>query len=184
MTASRTHACISNGRSHLRFTVDVKCLRSLTRAILLCLLFLPMVCSAQVLAFIGSPISVERTGISCEELAGPQPEGNALKEVCIDSVFLFRYKVVEAVLGSFENHEIEFLGTYHYSGLPDYVLFDPALLMLKPVRGRLVLQHIENVERQENVWWVCEERNGEEACVKRLSAKESISLIELKTDKK
>jgi hypothetical protein len=134
------------------------------RRLLVCLCLLAASANAQTIAFIGSPRAVELSMHGCDEyLAAPQANGDI---VCLERAFLLRYQVDRHLLGATGAATIEFVGFHHDRGMPNYTLYEPALIVLHRVGRHWLLRRIEFIEQRRGRWWVCEEwpESQEEDC--------------------
>ena len=80
----------------------------------------------------------------------------------MDRAFVLDYAVIEALTGNSKGANIEFIGFYHYGGLPDYTRYDPALVILEASGELMRLRRIDAVEKKDGKWWVCEERSDDD----------------------
>jgi hypothetical protein len=125
------------------------------RPLLVCVCLLAASVNAQTIVFIGSPRAVELSMHGCDEyLPAAQPNGDI---VCLDRAFLLRYQVERRLLGAFAADTIEFVGFHHYRGMPNYTLYEPALIVLERLGGHWLLRRIEFIEERRGRWWVCDE---------------------------
>lgn len=112
-------------------------------------------CFGETLVLVGSPMAAARSDISCADLAVKKPIEKQLDEICMDSVFELRYEIKTVLAGQYSGREVEFYGFYHYQGLPDFTVYDPALLVLDRHPKGLVLRRVEPVTKRDNRWWLC-----------------------------
>lgn len=119
---------------------------------------------AETAAFLGSPRSATLSDIGCEALLDEQ-QGDRLQAVCMSRVFILKYEVVEALVDARKGGRREFFGFYHYRGLPDYVVYDPAFIILKRIKSRWVLDRIDPARRRDGKWWICEEYKDDGDCL-------------------
>lgn len=122
--------------------------------------------ASETLAFIGEAVLAERSKKSCQEyLSKAKNEDGQLEEVCMDRVFNFRYEIKDALIGSSESKEVEFIGFYHYWGLPNYTLLKDALVVLRMSEHGYFLQGVVDATRTANGWVICQDWDeNEEIC--------------------
>ena len=111
--------------------------------LILMIFLLPNLCNAEILAFIGAPISVELLDQSCMDFI-EQPTDSEFEFICMDRAFRLKYRVNEVLHGEVPE-VIEFIGFYHSWGMPDYTTFEPALIILETYKEDLLLVRIDNL---------------------------------------
>ncbi len=124
------------------------------------------------LAFVGEAILAERSKTSCQDyLSKEKDEDGQLEEVCMDRVFKLRYEIKETLIGSESKNEVDFIGFYHYWGLPNYTLLKDALVVLRMSEHGYFLQGVEEVTKSSDGWVVCQEwDDNDEICKRSVSA--------------
>jgi hypothetical protein len=120
------------------------------RYLLLLCLSSVSVAHADVIAFIGSPRAVAVSEKGCQEYVPREV-------ICADRAFILTYDVLERLTAGSRGSVVEFVGFFHYPGLPDYTRYDPALVIVERFGRSLRLKRIEPLERIDGRWWVCEE---------------------------
>ncbi len=141
-------------------------------------MFFTFEAQAGVLAFIGEPIYVEKTDKSCSDYSEKPEPGSGVEILCMDKVFKLKYKIVEIVSGEFSGTTIDFIGFYHYWGMPHYTVYEPALVIVSIEEKHSKLQFIEPVEKNDGIWWFCEEwpeNEEDEDCSKESKAQDVVA---------
>ncbi len=134
---------------------------------------------AEVIAFIGAPLSVERSDKPCVEYIEQPKSESGLEAICMDRVFLLKYEVANVLAGSLQNGPVNFVGFYHYSGMPNYTMYEPALVILSREKNHLQLRYIERAEKRDDNWLVCQEWSEEKEgkCTKEVKAEHFIANV-------
>ncbi|XOV87358.1 MAG: hypothetical protein ACFHX7_20780 [Pseudomonadota bacterium] len=127
------------------------------KIVLALILLVPAIASAEKISFIGSPLKIERSEKSCMEYLPEETDKQGRKAVCMDRAFLMTYEVLESLTIDWDESSVDFVGFYHYWGMPSYATYEPALVVLERVEGNLLLKRIDPVEDTDDGWWVCEE---------------------------
>lgn len=134
----------------------------------------------ELVAFIGSPRAVELSPNDCMHYL-EQPDDKEHDLVCMDRAFVLRYKIDQVVAGSITEPMIEFIGFYHYWGIPHYTQYEPAFVILKPTAGHLIASYIEPVEHSSSGWRVCtevDEDSEDYACLSWQSVESIVQIHE------
>lgn len=111
---------------------------------------------SQTHAFVGSPVGVETTDLSCMDYIEQDPDPN-IEVICLDRVFRLRYRTEDSYFGLQGNPIVEFLSFYHYAVMPDYTIAPHLFLVLDERNGELVAVRRDEVTKKANGWWVCED---------------------------
>ena len=116
------------------------------------LLLLPCVGSCDVIAFIGAPRAVELSSHECSYYYLDT------EVICMDRAFLLKYAILEPLVNelSQETEEFEFVGFYHYWGIPSYTSYEPALVVVEEIGQHYMLRYIKYAEITDAGWQVCE----------------------------
>jgi hypothetical protein len=117
--------------------------------------------NAEIVAFIGNPISVRVNPNKCSFYL-PQDEPG-VTAICMDRVFDLEYSVDELLSGSIEGASAKFIGFYHYGGMPAYSMYPDALVVLSKGPIHTVACTIKPVEERSDRLWVCDEWPDDEA---------------------
>lgn len=136
----------------------------------LLVLLVASVAQAEVVAFIGSPLAVRVNPTKCGEFFPPDV-------ICMDRAFDLTYTVDEVLHGAVDNDTLQFVGFYHYSGMPDYTVLPKALVVIRRHKDFFVSCAIHAVEKRDSAWWVCDEwpENEEDECTVGRYASQVIS---------
>jgi len=127
---------------------------------------------AEVIAFIGSPLAAELSDKNCMAYIEQPEPGAGFENICMDRAFKLRYSVKEVLFGNLDKDTVDFIGFYHYWGMPRYTLHEPALVIISTEKDNLILRSISPVDEKSGEWIVCEEwdENDEYSCLKEESA--------------
>ena len=149
-------------------------------SVFLAAIFFSFTLRAEVVAIIGSPLSVELGDDPCAEFHEQPDPSSGFQEVCLsDRKFHLTYAVREVLAGEHTKDTIDFVSFYHYGGMPSYTRYETALLVLSKESGFLRLRYIEQAEERDSGWWVCEEwpEAVDGDCVVERSAQEVIESV-------
>lgn len=107
---------------------------------------------AETISFIGTPTSVVKSQYSCEHYLSKKDE----EVICMNVAFVLNYEVSEWIEDSDPMESVEFIGFYHFSGIPNYTAFPDVLVVLEKHNEYLLLRSIRpilNVDSE--VAYVC-----------------------------
>ena len=90
----------------------------------------------------------------------------------MSSVYELNYHVLKYVSNPSPASYQKFYGFYHYQGTPDYTQYSPALLVLKSVGGKRLLERIAPAKEFGTGWRFCAEDNENGQCVKWVPVKD------------
>ena len=124
------------------------------------------------LIVIGSPISVARTDESCYDFSPASTAENEIV-ICRDGVLRYRFSVTDVIEGEFSAPEIEFVGFFHYNGIPGESAI--SLLILESFGSELIRVDHANAHFEKDKWYVnaCADLDKEE-CSEWLSVHEYV----------
>ena len=105
------------------------------------LLFTFFKVNAETISFIGSPVSVVKSDHPCEHFLSTKNR----EVVCMNVAFVLTYEVVEWYEESKPIEKVEFVGFYHFTGLPKYTAFSYALVILEKRNEYFILKSIKPV---------------------------------------
>ncbi len=113
--------------------------------VFICLVFGVSVKANEELVIVASPIEASLSGKKCSEYVEKE-EDSKYQIICMDRVFDISYKVYEVLAGNFEGGTIKGIDFYHYSGLPDHMIVDPACVTFRRELGQFI--HVETAPAQ------------------------------------
>ena len=103
---------------------------------------------------VATPLSATLSNKSCDDYT-ENDLNSKFQEVCMDRVFNISYQILGVLSGSYNGKTIHAIDFYHYSGLPDHMIIDPACVRFREYRGEYV--HVESVPaKKAKSGYVCE----------------------------
>lgn len=110
--------------------------------------------ASEELIVVAKPIAASLSDKTCDEYIENDPTSK-LQEICVDRVFNVSYQVLAVITGDYSGAVISGIDFYHYSGLPDHMIIDPACVTFRHEHGEYI--HIESVPAKKGkVAYVCE----------------------------
>ncbi len=140
------------------------------------ILFVVFKANAETISFIGSPVSVVKSDHSCEYFLSTTDK----EVVCMNVAFILNYEVLEWYDESKPEEEIQFVGFYHFTGLPKYTAFSYALVTLEKRNKHFILKGIKpvvDVDSEDNYICVKEATMVAAECSQIQEVKEYLSTI-------
>lgn len=91
------------------------------------------------LVVVASPLSATLSDKHCDDYINKNPKEKH-QSVCMGRVFNISYKIKSVVAGKFKKTKIKAIDFYHYSGLPDHMIIDPACVSFRTKMGVFIHQ--------------------------------------------
>ena len=80
---------------------------------------------------ITKPLAAELSSKKCGAFNDEPDPDSKYQEICMDRVFNLKHQVLAVIDGSYEDPIIESIDFYHYRGLPDHMVLDPACTLFE-----------------------------------------------------
>ena len=130
------------------------------------------ICNAEVVAFVGSPIGARILDSRCSDYM-PESEDPGVEVICMDRVIALEYELHRSIRGELSEPTQHFIAFYHYDGLPLYLSYAPAVIVLRERDDLRIAVRIKSAEKNANGdYQVCTNRTNDDEfkCLKWVSA--------------